>query len=97
MSINNYLILGNLDDYLKILFLKASRWLLDLPVSYNTMIKAIVLLFFVASLAVVEPHGFLRVPLARTSVHRLPNWGGAQQPFWWDDTGVWYVTTIFLN
>jgi len=46
-------------------------------------------LVFVAGLALVEPHGFVLTPLARTSVHRLPNWGGAQQPFWWDDTGVW--------
>jgi len=44
---------------------------------------------FLAGVAFVEPHGFLETPLARTSVHRLPNWGGAQQPFWWDDTGVW--------
>lgn len=52
------------------------------------MHKAIILIFFAASLALVEPHGFLRVPLARTSIFRQPNFG-AQQPFWWDDTGVW--------
>lgn len=52
------------------------------------MSKAIVLIFFAASLAFVEPHGFLRVPLARTSIFRQPSFG-ASQPFWWDDTGVW--------
>ncbi|XP_037037766.1 uncharacterized protein LOC119075432 [Bradysia coprophila] len=50
--------------------------------------KGIVLIFFAASLALVEPHGFLRTPLARTSIFRQPSFG-AQQPFWWDDTGVW--------
>lgn len=52
------------------------------------MNKEIILIFFAASLALVEPHGFLRVPLARTSIFRQPSFG-AQQPFWWDDTGVW--------
>jgi len=51
--------------------------------------KLVALIVFLACLAFVEPHGFVFNPMARTSVHRLPNWGGAQQPFWWDDTGVW--------
>jgi len=54
----------------------------------HKMNKLILLLVFIAGLALVEPHGYLLTPLARTSVHRLPNHGGAQQPFWWDDTGV---------
>lgn len=52
------------------------------------MYKAIVLVFFAASLAVVEPHGYLRNPLSRTSIFRDTSFG-AQQPFWWDHTGVW--------
>jgi len=47
------------------------------------------ILIFVAGLALVEPHGFVQTPMSRTSIHRLPNQGGAQQPFWWDDSGVW--------
>jgi hypothetical protein len=43
----------------------------------------------VAGLALVEPHGSMRTPLARTAVQTLPNHGGAQQPFWWDLHGVW--------
>ncbi|XP_037045250.1 uncharacterized protein LOC119080785 [Bradysia coprophila] len=52
------------------------------------MKTAIALILFVAGLATVEPHGFVRTPLSRTSIFREPSWG-AQQPFWWDDTGVW--------
>lgn len=52
------------------------------------MNKAIVLLVFVAGIALVEPHGFLRTPLSRTSIFQQPSFG-AQQPFWWDHTGVW--------
>lgn len=48
------------------------------------------LLVFVAGLALVESHFYMREPLSRTSIqtqlHRFPN---AQQPFWWDHTGVW--------
>ncbi|XP_037049032.1 uncharacterized protein LOC119083426 [Bradysia coprophila] len=48
------------------------------------------LLIFAAGLALVEPHGYVHTPLSRTSIFRRPNeFPGAQQPFWWDDTGVW--------
>lgn len=47
----------------------------------------IALIVFVAALATVEPHGYVRSPLARTSIFRDSSFG-AQQPFWWDDTGV---------
>ncbi|KAJ6645209.1 hypothetical protein Bhyg_00412 [Pseudolycoriella hygida] len=50
----------------------------------------IALIIFVAGLALVEPHGHVSVPLARTSIFRRPQeFPGAQQPFWWDDNGVW--------
>lgn len=52
------------------------------------MKTAIALIVFVAGLATVEPHGYVRVPLARTSIFRESGWG-AQVPFWWDDSGVW--------
>ncbi|XP_037041064.1 uncharacterized protein LOC119077845 [Bradysia coprophila] len=52
------------------------------------MNKLIVLTVLVAGIALVEPHGHVSVPLARTSVFRDPSLGG-QQPFWWDDNGVW--------
>lgn len=52
------------------------------------MKKLIVLLVFVALIALVESHGYVRVPLSRTSVFREPSLG-AQMPFWWDDSGVW--------
>lgn len=53
------------------------------------MSKLALLIVFVSGLALVEPHGSLQTPLARTRVQDLPNWGGAQQPFWWDSQGVW--------
>lgn len=50
----------------------------------------LLLFVFVAGLALVESHFYMREPLARTSIqtqlNRFPN---AQQPFWWDHTGVW--------
>ncbi|KAG4075416.1 hypothetical protein HA402_015069 [Bradysia odoriphaga] len=52
------------------------------------MKTAITLILFVAAIATVEPHGFVRIPLSRTSIFREPSWG-AQPPFWWDDTGLW--------
>ncbi len=52
------------------------------------MNKLIALFVLVAGIALVEPHGHMSVPLARTSVFRNPALGG-QQPFWWDDNGVW--------
>lgn len=33
-------------------------------------------------------HVFLAEPIARTSMHLRPEFG-AQQPFWWDNFGVW--------
>jgi len=51
------------------------------------MKTTIALIVFVVGLATVEPHGYVRIPLSRTSIFREPSWG-AQQPFWWDDTGV---------
>lgn len=52
------------------------------------MNKLIVLLVLVAVITLVESHGFVRVPLSRTSIFRDPTLG-AQLPFWWDDSGVW--------
>lgn len=51
------------------------------------MNKVILLIFFVACFALVKPHGYVRVPLSRTSIFREPSWG-AQMPFWWNDSGV---------
>lgn len=48
----------------------------------------IAFIVLVAGLALVEPHAHVSVPLARTSIFRNPSFG-AQQPFWWDDNGVW--------
>lgn len=47
------------------------------------------LIVFVTGATFVEPHGSITTPLARTRIQDLPNWGGAQQPFWWDSQGVW--------
>lgn len=52
------------------------------------MNKNILLVLFVAGLALVEPHGFLKSPLSRTSIFTNPRYG-ASMPFWWDHTGVW--------
>ncbi len=52
------------------------------------MVQAIFWLVFVAALSLVEPHGYLKRPLARTSVFREPMYN-TSQPYWWDDTGVW--------
>ncbi len=51
------------------------------------MNKAILLLLVIIGLSAVEPHGYVRQPLARTSIFRNPSFG-AQMPFWWNDTGV---------
>ncbi|KAG4078171.1 hypothetical protein HA402_002223 [Bradysia odoriphaga] len=51
------------------------------------MNKAILLLLVIVGLSSVEPHGYVRQPLARTSIFRNPSFG-AQMPFWWNDTGV---------
>lgn len=55
----------------------------------NKMNK-LVLLVFVVGLALVEPHFYIREPLSRTSIQtQLNRFPTAQQPFWWDHTGVW--------
>lgn len=54
---------------------------------FKKMYKLILLIVSIAWLAEVESHGFLRRPIARTSIQREPQWG-ATAPFWWDDTGV---------
>lgn len=51
------------------------------------MNKAIILLLVLASVSRVRPHGHVMFPLARTSIFRDPSFG-AQQPFWWDHTGI---------
>lgn len=51
------------------------------------MNRVILLVLIIAGLSSVEPHGYVRVPLARTSIFRDPSFG-AQMPFWWNDTGV---------
>lgn len=51
------------------------------------MNKAILLVLIIAGLSSVEPHGYVRVPLSRTSIFRDPSFG-AQMPFWWNDSGV---------
>lgn len=51
------------------------------------MNKAILLVLIIVGLSSVAPHGYVRQPLARTSIFRNPSFG-AQMPFWWNDTGV---------
>ncbi len=52
--------------------------------------KNFLLIAFVAGLALVDAHVYMREPLARTSIQtQLDRFPGAQQPFWWDHTGVW--------
>lgn len=51
------------------------------------MNKAILLVLIIVGLSSVEPHGYVRVPLSRTSIFRDPSFG-AQMPFWWNDSGV---------
>lgn len=48
---------------------------------------AILLTLIIAGLSSVQPHGYVRRPLARTSIFRDPSFG-ANMPFWWNDTGV---------
>jgi hypothetical protein len=52
-------------------------------------------LFFVAIalfspilLSEVAAHGYLKDPIARTSIQLRPEFN-TQQPYWWDNTGVW--------
>lgn len=52
----------------------------------NVVIFTIVCI--IATLIAVEPFGYVRIPLARTSIFREPSFG-ALPPFWWHDTGVW--------
>jgi len=50
---------------------------------------ALKLLFVVACLvAMVHGHGYMREPIARTSIQLRPEFN-TQQPYWWDNTGVW--------
>lgn len=49
--------------------------------------KSIVLIL-VAALTYANGHVFLSEPIARTSIQLRPEFG-AQQPFWWDNFGVW--------
>ncbi|KAG4066149.1 hypothetical protein HA402_010351 [Bradysia odoriphaga] len=51
------------------------------------MNRAILLVLVLACVSRVQPHGHVSFPLARTSIFRDPSFG-AQQPFWWDDTGI---------
>jgi len=48
------------------------------------------LLIFAFALAIgsVEPHGYLKEPIARTSIQLRPEFN-TQQPYWWDNQGVW--------
>lgn len=52
------------------------------------MNKQLYFIVFVAGLSLVEPHGYLKKPLARTSIFREPSYN-TNMPYWWDDTGVW--------
>ncbi|OXA43054.1 hypothetical protein Fcan01_22124 [Folsomia candida] len=36
----------------------------------------------------VESHGYMKDPIARTSIQLRPEFG-TNQPYWWDNTGVW--------
>lgn len=38
--------------------------------------------------AQVQSHGYLKEPIARTSIQLRPEFN-TQQPYWWDNTGVW--------
>ncbi|KAJ6649664.1 hypothetical protein Bhyg_04902 [Pseudolycoriella hygida] len=53
------------------------------------MKKVIFFILLVAGLSGIEPHGFVKRPLSRTSIFRERDTNGAQGPFWWNDTGVW--------
>lgn len=48
----------------------------------------LIALILVAVVACVNGHVFLSEPIARTSIQLRPEFG-AQQPFWWDNFGVW--------
>lgn len=52
------------------------------------MNKSIVTIILTSLLAMVEPHGYVKSPLSRTSIFRESKWN-TQMPYWWDDTGVW--------
>jgi len=46
-------------------------------------------LFLVAiCVGLVQPHGWLKEPVARTSIQLRPEFN-TQQPYWWDHQGVW--------
>ncbi|OXA49389.1 uncharacterized protein LOC110854634 [Folsomia candida] len=46
-----------------------------------------ILALFVA-VAQVQSHGYLKDPVARTSIQTRPEFG-TDQPYWWDNSGVW--------
>jgi len=50
--------------------------------------KLLAVVVLVAAVGFVEPHGYLKSPLARTSIQLDPSFG-TQQPYWWDNQGVW--------
>jgi len=54
----------------------------------NRMYKLISLAVFLAAAGFVEPHGYLKEPIARTSIQLRPEFG-TSQPYWWDNQGVW--------
>ena len=47
-------------------------------------------LFVLAAIAVAlaNGHGYMKEPIARTSIQLRPEFG-TQQPYWWDNQGVW--------
>jgi len=47
-------------------------------------------LVLIAALCVglVQSHGYLKEPIARTSIQLRPEFN-TQQPYWWDNMGVW--------
>jgi hypothetical protein len=46
------------------------------------------LFVFAAVLALTNAHGYLKEPIARTSIQLRPEFN-TQQPYWWDNSGVW--------
>jgi len=42
-----------------------------------------------ACLALVHSHGYLKDPIARTSIQIREHEFGTSQPYWWDHQGVW--------
>jgi predicted carbohydrate-binding protein with CBM5 and CBM33 domain len=47
----------------------------------------IIALVLAVAVTYADAHGYLKEPIARTSIQLRPEFG-TQQPYWWDNTGV---------